>query len=660
MKLNKLIYLIILALVSTVTLSGCKGVSMATANAQFERGEYFEAQKNYRKIYNSLRNKEQRELKAQAAYMSGLCYYRLNQPSRAVNTFKNSLRYGDPEPDVYLYLAESLKRLGKTKEAQEYFDEYLKVDSTSAIAKAGIEGLWMKDNPDNKMRYVVKEAKFINGRRSDFSPAVASKDFDQIFFTSTNELAVGNTKSGVTGMKNGDVWVVKRNEHGKWIAAQPVEGELNSEFDEGVISFTPDGNTMYLTRALRSADADKYVEIWKSRRSDAQWSAPVKVDFDGDSLHNYGHPAVSTDGRYLYFSSDRPGGFGGYDIWRMNLEDRGTHIENLGPEINTKGNEFFPYVRNDSTIYFASDGHPGFGGLDIFKAEISPLFTWSVKNMGMPVNSSYDDFGIVFTEGENGYLSSNRGDERGYDHVYTFELPDINISVSGYIMDPEEYIIPGAAVRIIGNDGSNRRERARDDGSFSFTLDRGVSYILQATADGYLNANQHFTSDMEEADAEYIIDFTLAPVNKPIIIDNIFYDFDKATLRPESKTALDSLVNILEQFPNITIELSSHTDRVGSDRYNDNLSLRRAQSVIDYLINEGGIDSRRLTSQGYGKKRPMTVTPRLAKAYPEFEEGTVLTPEFIEGLEDKQQREDADQINRRTEFEITSVDFYLY
>lgn len=650
-------FILILAVIAG--LSGCKNVTITTANAQYERGEYFEAQKSYRKLYNSYKKRDQREDKAFAALRSGMCYYKLNQTTRAVNAFKNALRYGTTDSTAYLLLAQSLMRQGKYKEAEENYRQYLELDSLSTTALNGLKSIALATNKDRATRYVVKEAKFINGRRADFAPAFAAKDFDRIYFTTNNEQAVGNVRSGITGLKNTDVWSVSKNENGEWLKPEPVEGGLNTEFDEGILSISPDGSTMYLSRAERSGEKDSYVSIWTSRRTDAQWSEPQPFEL-GDTLNNYAHPAVSPDGKYLYFASDRPGGYGGYDLWRINLDNRGNAVENLGPEINTPGNELFPYLRNDSTLYFASDGHPGFGGLDLFKATHASWFEWNVVNMGQPVNSGYDDFGIAFEDGEKGFFSSNRGDERGYDHIYTFELPELNIFVNGYVMDPEEYIIPDASIRIIGNDGSNRRERVKNDGSFSFNLERGVDYILQATAKGFLNANQHFTSDIEETDAEYIVDFTLAPINRPIVVDDIFYDFDKATLRPESKMALDSLVSFLNEYPYVTIELSSHTDRVGSEAYNDNLSMRRAMSVVDYLINEGKIDSRRLLYKGYGKSQPRTVTPRLHGMYPEFEVGTQLTPEFIEALEDPAWQEDADQINRRTEFEITSVDFFLY
>ena len=279
-------------------------------------------------------------------------------------------------------------------------------------------------------------------------------------------------------------------------------------------------------------------------------------------------------------------GTGGKDIWRINLRERAGSLENLGEAINTPGDEVFPYMLTDSVMYFASDGHPGLGGLDIFRATLSPSGGWLVENMGAPINSEGDDFGITYANPgrEAGYFSSNRGDGRGYDHLYSFELPDLKVTISGWVLDKDEEPVPNAVIRIVGNDGSNQKTIARNDGSFSFPLERGVSYVMLAGAKGYLNARQQFTSDTAEEDAEYGIDFILASINKPNIVENIFYDFDKATLRPESCAALDSISQMLRDNPNITIEMASHTDRHGTDEYNIALSQRRADSVVNYLI----------------------------------------------------------------------------
>lgn len=643
----------------SVLLASCGGAKLATANEQMERGEYFDASKTYRKVYNKLTKREERPLRGEIAFKMGECYSRLNMNARASAAYQNALRYAYPDSTTRLRLARSQQAEGKWADALKNYEEYLTAYPTDRTALNGAAGCRLAiASKSSPTRYVVKQNKVFNSRRADFSPMFFDSALDQLYFTTTNEKVTGDHRSEITGMKKSDVWMSRKNERGEWMKPEPVEGELNTDMDEGIISFSPDGSTMYLTKARRSPSSDTGVEIYTSSRSDAKWSAPVKLDITADTLSSYGHPAVSPDGRWLYFTSDMPGGMGGRDLWRINLRERVGSLENLGEFINTPGDEMFPYMRTDSILYFASDGHPGYGGLDLFKATLTPSGGWKVENMGQPVNSAADDFGITFGEGESGFLSSNRGDARGYDHIYSFELPDLKILISGYVLDKDEEPVPNAIIRIVGNDGSNRKETARTDGTFSFPLSRGVKYVMLAGAKGYLNARQEFQADDAEEDAEYNVDFILASVNKPVVIDNIFYDFDKATLRPESKTALDEMAQIMRENPNVTIEMAAHTDRKGSEEYNIGLSHRRAQSVIDYLI-EAGIAPDRMQAQGYGKSRPKTITKKLAREYPQFEEGTVLTPEFIETL-DEANREIADQINRRTEFQVLSTDYQMY
>ena len=641
-------------------LTACKTPKLSVADQQMARGEYFDAANTYKKVYGKLKTKEERELRGEVAYKLATCYRKLNRFANASAAYQNAIRYDYPDSMAYFYLGKSLQAEGKYKQAIAAYDTYLEWKPKDELAKEGKLGcekaIRAKEGRDT--RYIVKEAKLFNSRRADFAPMYLDKNLDQIYFTSSNEKASGTTKSGITGTKNSDIFFSKKNERGEWQRPEPVEGELNTEFDEGVVSFSPDGQTMYYSKARMDPVANTSVEIYTSRRSEATWSAGQKYEVISDTISAVGHPAVSPDGKWLYFSSDMPGGYGGKDIWRVNLLDKVGSLENMGPQINTPGDEMFPYSRADSLLYFASDGHPGYGGLDLFKATLNSTGDrWSVTNMGSPINSPADDFGITFGEGESGFFSSNRNDGKGYDHIYSFYLPELNISISGWVVDHDDEPVPNAVIRIVGDDGSNQKEVARDDGSFKFKLSRGVRYVMMAGAQGYLNQKQEFTSDDAEEDAEYGVDFVLSSISKPNVVENIFYDFDKATLRPESKEALDELVEMLRDNPNVAIEMSSHTDRWGSEAYNLGLSDRRAKSVVDYLV-EAGIPEERLTYAGYGKTKPKTVTKRINKEFPQFEEGTVLTEEFILTLSEEDQQA-ADQINRRTEFLVTAIDFIM-
>ncbi|MGN0214677.1 MAG: OmpA family protein [Muribaculaceae bacterium] len=649
----KISFLIIMAL-TMVLQTACRSAKLSDADEQYARGEYHAAMLTYKKIYNKLTHKDERSQRGVVAFRLGECYRHLNMAANASGAYRSALRYNYPDSMALLYLAQSLHMEGKYKDAVKNYEAFLEKSPKNILARDGLRGSQnaarIKATPT---RYKVSAAKLFNSRRADFCPMFFDAAHDVLYFTSSTEKSKGTAKSEITGTKNSDVYVSKKNEKGVWQRPEAVEGELNTDFDEGITSFSPDGTTMYFARARREENSSTSVEIFTSKRSEAQWSAPVKLEITADTLSAYGDPAVSPDGKWLYFSSDMPGGQGGKDLWRINLTERVGTLENLGDVINTAGNERFPYLRSDSVLYFASDGHAGLGGLDIFKATMTPSGGWNVENMGWPLNSSYDDFGITFGDGESGFFSSNRNDARGYDHIYSFVKPELKITISGYVLDRDEEPVPNAVIRIVGDDGSNQKAIGKSDGTFQFNLQRGVKYVMMAGAKGYMNGKQEFESDIAEEDAEYAVDFILAAMTKPQVIENIFYDFDKATLRPESKVALDSMAMILNDNPQIVIEMAAHTDRWGNDEYNMKLSDRRAQSVVDYLI-ASGIDASRLRPKGYGETRPKTVTKRIARLYPQFKEGDVLNEEFVEKLS-KPDQDAADQINRRTEFQVISL-----
>ncbi len=654
MKRKVVNILLCIAALAPVLLSGCRSAKLSDADEQYARGEYHAAMLTYKKIYNKLTRREERQQRGLVAFRLGECYRHLNMAANASGAYRNALRYNYPDSMALLYLAQSQHMEGKYKEAIKSYEQFLEKAPKNVLARDGLRGSQnaarIKANPT---RYKVAAAKLFNSRRADFCPMFFDAAHDVLYLTSSTEKSKGTAKSEVTGTKNSDIYFSKKNEKGVWQRPEAVDGELNTDFDEGITSFSPDGTTMYLAKARREENASTSVEIFTSQRSEAKWSAPVKLEITADTLSAYGDPAVSPDGNWLYFSSDMPGGQGGKDLWRINLKERVGSLENLGDVINTPGDERFPYVRSDSVLYFSSNGHAGMGGLDIYRATLTPSGGWNVENMGWPMNSSYDDFGITFGDGESGFFSSNRNDARGYDHIYSFVKPELKITISGYVLDRDEEPVPNAVIRIVGDDGSNQKAIGKTDGTFQFNLQRGVKYVMMAGAKGYMNGKQEFVSDMAEEDAEYAVDFILAAMTKPQVIENIFYDFDKATLRPESKTALDSMVMILKDNPQIVIEMASHTDRWGNDNYNLKLSDRRAQSVVDYLI-AAGIDPSRLRPKGYGETRPKTVTKRIARLYPQFKEGDVLNEEYIEKLE-KPDQDAADQINRRTEFQVISL-----
>lgn len=658
MKAHFTIYILFLLIVSS--LYSCKSAKLSDAEEKQRIGEYYEAAAIYRKVYTKTSPKK-RDLRGYIAYRMAECNRLINNTAKATSAYMNAIRYDYPDSTVYLRMGQMLQKTGRYPEAIKNYDIYMENDPSNLLAINGIQGCelapgWKK----NPTRYEVRRMDKFNSRRGEFSPMLAGDKYDQLYFASSRSKDKDAKVSAITGQNNNNLFLVKQDEKGAWLAPVELEDEVNTEYDEGTPSFSPDGNTMYYTYCAQDPEGPRTAEIYISTRSSAKWGKGTRATIVKDSVTALGHPSISPDGKYLYFVSDAVGGFGGKDIFRARVagNDFGP-MENLGEEINTPGDEMFPYVRDSVTLYFASNGHPGMGGLDLFKATQDSTGKWKVENLGAPINSMADDFGITFAgKEERGFFCSNRNDERGYDHIYSFERPTITIFIEGIVNDVDEYPIEDATVRIVGKDGLNVKVPVKKDGTYRVELERDIRYVMMASARGYLNQNYELHTGPEEKNETYIVDFFLYPISKPVVIDNIFYDFDKATLRPESKKALDEMIKMLNDNPNVTIELGAHTDRKGTDQYNERLAQRRAQSVVDYLI-AGGIEAARLEAKGYGESVPKTINKKMAKQFDFLKEGDVLTEEFILALPPEQQ-EIADQINRRTEFKVLRTNYNLF
>ena len=510
--------------------------------------------------------------------------------------------------------------------------------------------------------YTVKKEPLLNSRRADFSPALVGDDSEQLYWTTTRPQATGEELSGITGTKCADVFWTKKDEKGKWVQPERVEGELNSDLEEGVCCFSPDGKTMYITRCTTDPDYPRYAQIFTSQRSDATWSKPQELKISKDTLSAFAHPAVSPKGDWLYFVSDMPGGHGGKDIWRISVEGKVLGgVECLPAPINTPGDEMFPTFRPNGDLYFSSDGHSGMGGLDLFMArEDSVTHTWSITHLPYPMNSAGDDFGMTFEGVHNrGYFSTNRGDGRGWDHLMSFECPEVVQSVKGWVYEKDGYELPAGLVVMIGSDGTNQKLSVRGDGSFEVPIQPHVEYLFLGTCKGYLNHVEQLTVDTSSVSREYVLQFPLASITAPVLVRNVFYEFDSAALTDDSTEALDSLVALLNENANVTIELSSHCDYRGNDQYNERLSQRRAESVVNYLI-QHGIAADRLTPKGYGESRPKIVKRRIAESHPYLNEGDTLTEAFIRALPDDSLREECNALNRRTEFRVLRTTYGLF
>lgn len=623
----------------------------------FEAGEYYDAIDLYKEAYAALQNKE---LKTDAVFKIAECYRLTNSSELAELWYKKAVGRKYPDPIAVLRYAESMKKNGKYEDAIVEFQKYKELVPDDPHGSLGIKSCELAMQwEENPMGYIIQDMKYFNSRSRDYSPAYARDDYKVVYFTSSRDDADGNKTHGATGQDFSDIFMTKMDRKGKWSVPVPLDSKINTEFEEGTPYFSADYNTMYFTRCEVSKRERLGCQIMVTSRTSDGWSRPESLGLLPDSLV-VAHPAISRDGLTLLFVSDMEGGYGGHDIWkvtRTNMSGEWSPPENMGDDINTEGDEMFPFMHKDGSIYFASNGHMGMGGLDIFRATEEPGGRWNVENMRSPINSSADDFGIIFEdETERGYFSSTRKG-KGNDDIFAFSLPPLRFNIKGIVVDLKtEAVIPDAKVKLIGSDGTTLENKTGSDGTFRYNLKPNTDYIFLASKEGFLNSKGRETTKGQEESKDYRITLEMASIDKPIELPNIFYDFGKWDLRPESMVALDKLVEVLNDNPNITIELGSHTDSRDTEAYNLQLSQKRAQSVIDYLISKG-IAADRLTAKGYGESQPKEVDAKTAKLYTFLKEGDVLNDQFINALTNKDEQEICHQINRRTEMKVLRTDY---
>jgi len=630
---------------------------MNTAGKSYEIGEYYHAIEKYRKAYRSQKLGSE---KAEMAFKIAESYYRISDFAKAAVWYKNAIRRNYSDPLCMLHYADCLKTTQKYEEAITWYQTYLGVNPDDQYAKNGFEACKVvNDWLEKPNRYVVNMVRELNSKDNDYCPVFVGGRDNEIVLTSTRETTTGKRKSFITGTRFADLFTCKFDvQKQKWDTPKLLEenGMINTTSDEGAATVSERGDLMIFTRCRYDKTKDLGAELFKTNQSRGEWSEPTLIELVGDSLIA-AHPSLSADGSELYFVSDRPGGFGGKDIWMASAKGGSfSSPVNLGSEINTPGDEEFPFIRENGDLFFSSNYLPGIGGLDIFKAVKDEKGKWIVENMKAPVNSPGDDFGISFVKGENekGLFSSNRKGSRS-DDIYSFYLPPKVFNASGEIFNKEtDQKIDGAMVRIIGTDGTNLKMRA-DGGRFQFKLKPETEYVFAAFKDGYLNDKARINTIGLEDSKDFRFLFKLSPTDEPIKVNNINYATNSYEITEGSKLALDSVVQLLILNPTITIELMAHTDFVGSDKYNSDLSQKRAQAVVDYLISKG-INSARLVAKGYGETWPKKVTREIAKQYDFLKRNDELTEEFILKLTPEQQ-EIAKAINRRTEFRVLSNDF---
>lgn len=655
-QMNKITFLIVV-LSLTVTAFAQKDIT-SKADKSFESGKYFEAIDLYKYAYAKAKDKAK---KAEIIYMTAECYRNVGNTKQAKIWYRKAIKKHHPNPLAILYYANALKSSEEYEEAEIQYKEYKTLVPDDPRGGMGEESCKLAQEwKENPTRYKVVNMYYFNSKQSDYSPTFGKSNYKQVLFTSSREGGTGNKESAVTGEYYYDIFKTRVDRKGKWSEPVALGEGVNSEFDEGAAATNEKCNTMYFTSFREDKDGNMVCKIYQSTKEGIEWKAAEPLTIVADSI-TVGHPAISSDELTLLFVAEMRGGQGKKDIWKVTRESKSGAWgapENLGPQINTSGDEMFPYIHKDGSVYFSSDGHLGMGGLDIFMANQSMDGNWTIENMKYPINSSADDFGLCFESAkERGYMSSNRIGGRGSDDIYQFSLPPIEFVLTGTVKNQKtEDVIAGADVTLIGSDGTNIEKKTENDGTFSFKLTPNTDYRILAKRGGFLNSKGKETTKGMTTSKEFKMDLFMSPDNARMDLPGIMYEFGKWNLLPQSLVSLEELVEILNDNPNITIEIGSHTDARGSDQANEALSLKRAKSVVDFLITYG-IDEERLSSKGYGESMPKEIDKATARTYDFLNEGDVLTEAFIARLATEEQRETAHQINRRTDFGLTGRDY---
>lgn len=612
-------------------LAGCNA-SYKNAMKKFEEGEYQKAIEAFKSIAASSKNDAEI---ARANFMIGESYRVSNRPLEAIPFFEAALQKGYQAQDIKFYYAYALKMKGDYAKAGEVFQQYIaegtnpdfifrsqeEVKNLAAISQ-------IKENEFIK----ITNCATINTEGSEYSP----------FYYEDKLIYTGERKGGVVYQANGaffsDLFAIDWKETDSCAnqTPQPFWEKLNLDgFHEASVAFSKDGKMMVFARSNsgNKKDENRDVNLYVCRKDrNGAWSEPELMPI---SLPNTWDacPAFSADGNTLYFASNRPGGFGGIDLYAVTKDSKGafTKIKNLGKAINTKGNEMFPFVSKEGILYFASDGHPGLGGLDIFEA-INTDGKITVRNIGKPFNSSADDFSFFTINPKKGFFASNRNVEgaKGNDDIYFFEDKTPNMKVRYFLAgmsfqekNEEKTILPNVKLILRDAEGRNLDETVSDkDGKFQFKtrLQIGTEYRISGQLEGFISHSQTFNtsgraakeSELSETDTTDIVFQTEVVLienifkeleeKDEIVLKNILYDFDDYRILPAAAKELDKLVEFLKSRPDLKVELGSHTDARGSDRYNQRLSQRRAESAVNYIVSKG-IDSDRIVAKGYGESK---------------------------------------------------------
>ncbi|MBW6490268.1 MAG: OmpA family protein [Lentimicrobium sp.] len=640
---------------------------LAAADEAFNSFQYNSAVNRYKKAYSKTKSRPEKD---RISFQMAECYRMMNNTKRAEITYRRIIKsdYARRNPITYLHYADMLRANEKYADAKDYYALYIENVPEDPRGPNGLKSCelaaeWLK----NPTKFTITNVKKINSKSDDFAATYADKFYNALIFTSTREGSTGKGLDDWTGQNFSDLFLTRQDRKGEW--SEPTladaEGKINTSSNEGAPAFNDKFSTLYFTRCGNAEDEATNCKIIVVKRSGKGWGDPQVLNLRNDSTVTNGHPAISQDELTLIFSSDRKGGQGGKDLWiatRKSATDEFNKPLNLGELINTPGDEVFPFLKNDTILYFASNGHPGLGGLDIFKT-VKRNGEWITPiNLEVPVNSPADDFGIIFQPGEEqGYFSSNRKGGRGGDDIYHFNNPPLVFTLQGTIKDELTLqFVPMATVRLVGSDGTSVDAKTDPKGFYSFSksqIKTNTTYELTVLKDNYFNKKASETTVGLEKNRDFVIDFMLEPIpEKPVVLPDILYDLAKWDLKPQYQDSLQGLIKTLLENETVVIELASHTDTRDTDERNDILSQRRAESVVNYLIDRG-IDAMRLVAKGYGERVPRVLNKDVVKDGFLFKNGTILTESFIDSLKTVPEKEAAHALNRRTEFRVLSKDY---
>ncbi len=669
------IFLFLFSLVQTEVYAQKKSRKMIKADNAFNLEQYVEAAELYKKAYQKEKN---RAIKAEIIFKQAECYRMSSNNKRAESYYKRAIKAKYPDVIAYLHYANILRIQEDYAEAKVQYNKYIELNPTDVSGEMGLKScefaLKWKDVPT---RYKVELMPLVNSRNSDYSPAFGNGEYTEMYFTSSRDGGLTDDVDARTGEAFSDVYLTSINKKGVWSTPVVVSAPINTKGNEGSVVLNKRGTVMYLTQCKVDKKQALGCGIYVSKRKGKLWGEPQLVQIKLDSNTTIGHPALSEDESILIFSSDMSGGYGGKDLWLTEREKRNTWSDpiNLGPMVNTPGDEMFPFLHNDGTVYFSSNGHIGMGGLDVYKTSQDENGAYTLPvNLKSPLNSSADDFSmIVEKSGERGYLTSNRDGGKGGDDIYQFELGRLIFLAKGVVTDSKTgAILTNAKVQLIGNDGSANEVVTDNTGTYQFNLKPLTSYELVINTEGYLKKSVNETTVGVESNKVFIIDFSVDPIEEEIILwsnsgdtqggddteaasavaPRVEYDFAKSDLRPQSIVNLDILVKKLKDNPNVVIELMSHTDYIGTNIDNKRLSQERADVCVAYLVSQG-VDPGQLVAVGKGETDPFVIEKRDGR----FKVGDVLSERYIRKIRLKKNRNTANQYNRRTSFKVLRQDY---